>query len=332
MEFVWLAFITGLTTGGLSCLAVQGGLLASAVAQKDHVSTRALVGTFLAAKIVAYTLLGFGLGFLGSRLTLSPIVQGWMQIFAGLYMLATAARLLNLHPIFRYTVLQPPKWSFRIARKLTRNESLFAPGLLGFMTILIPCGVTQAMMILAISSGNPLAGAAIMFAFTLGTSPIFFALGATAVQLIQRKSFAFLAAFLVAVLGISSVNSGQALRGSVHTLQNYWQAAIGDTSRALAQGKQANIDSQGKQTVTINVNNNGYSSDTTTLKAGVPVKLNLVTNNVQGCTRAFTIPSLRMSRVLPQTGIEVIEFTPTKAGVLTYTCSMGMYTGRFQVL
>jgi hypothetical protein len=34
MEQILLAFVTGLTTGGLSCLAVQGGLLASSLAQQ----------------------------------------------------------------------------------------------------------------------------------------------------------------------------------------------------------------------------------------------------------------------------------------------------------
>lgn len=311
-------------------MAVQGGLLTSAVTQKSHSTTLALTGTFLLAKLIAYTFLGIGLGFLGSALTLSPVVQGWMQIFAGLYMLATAARFLDLHPIFRYTVLQPPKWAFRFARHVTHNESLFTPGVLGFMTVLIPCGVTQAMMILAVTSGSPLTGAAIMFAFTLGTSPIFFAFGATAIQLIQHKSFAYLAALLVAVLGIISLNSGQALRGSAHTLQNYWLAVTSDL--VIAQGALAKVNAEGKQDVTIRITDYGYSSDITTLKAGIPVKLNLVTNNSRGCTRAFTIPSLRMFKVLPQTGSETIEFTPTKTGALTYTCSMGMYTGQFTVV
>ena len=31
MNQIFVAFITGLTTGGLSCLAVQGGLLASSL-------------------------------------------------------------------------------------------------------------------------------------------------------------------------------------------------------------------------------------------------------------------------------------------------------------
>ena len=34
---LWIIFLTGLTTGGLSCLAMQGGLLASVIAnQKDQ--------------------------------------------------------------------------------------------------------------------------------------------------------------------------------------------------------------------------------------------------------------------------------------------------------
>ncbi len=200
------------------------------------------------------------------------------------------------------------------------------------MTVFIPCGVTQAMMVLAITSGDPLTGAGIMFAFTLGTSPIFYALGAGAVQLIQRKSFAFAAALLVAILGVGSVNSGQALRGSVHTLQNYWLAATTDILTVRAQGTRAKINSEGKQEVTINVTSRGYSTQIDTLKAGIPVKLTLITDNVQGCTRAFTIPSLNMSRVLPQTGKETLEFTPNQAGRLSYTCSMGMFTGSFQVI
>src|SRR3989344_4297521 len=93
MNTIWLAFITGLTTGGISCLAVQGGLLASSISQKtENQSNTSLVGMFLAAKIGAYTVLGFGLGALGSALTITPQFQGWMQIFAGLYMLVTAAK------------------------------------------------------------------------------------------------------------------------------------------------------------------------------------------------------------------------------------------------
>src|SRR5215208_3554334 len=84
-----VAFVTGLTTGGLSCLAVQGGLLASSLAhqiEQDYVEQAAQKKTkkkskvqtpvhsnsalpillFVIAKIIAYTLLGALLGLLGS--------------------------------------------------------------------------------------------------------------------------------------------------------------------------------------------------------------------------------------------------------------------------
>ena len=81
MSQILVAFVTGLTTGGLSCLAVQGGLLAGTLAHqieedytqqavqkktnsKNKAQTPARTNAaqpillFLAAKIVAYTLLG----------------------------------------------------------------------------------------------------------------------------------------------------------------------------------------------------------------------------------------------------------------------------------
>lgn len=334
MNTFWLAFFTGLTTGGFSCLAVQGGLLASSVTQHEQANKKSLVAMFLASKLFAYTLLGFGFGSLGSILTVSPKVQGLLQILVGLFMLATAARLLNLHPIFRYAVLQPPKFLFRAIRTEAKSSSLFAPALLGFLTVLIPCGVTQAMMILAVASGNALTGAGIMFAFTLGTSPVFFGLGLTTLELIKRRAFALVASLVIASLGVLSINTGQVLRGSVHTLQNYWIAATAsDQELAVGRGgKVAGVNTEGKQEATINVTNQGYSSSITTLKAGVPVKLNLIANNALGCTRAFVLPSLNISKVLPQNGTEVVEFTPTKAGRLAYTCSMGMYGGSFTVV
>src|SRR5512147_2938156 len=109
MSQLAVAFITGLTTGGLSCLAVQGGLLASSLAhqiEQDYVAqipqqkkrrgkkpqpaARANAAfpilLFLVAKIVAYTLLGALLGLLGSYLTLSPTTRAVLMILIGVFM------------------------------------------------------------------------------------------------------------------------------------------------------------------------------------------------------------------------------------------------------
>lgn len=334
MNNIFLAFITGLTSGGISCLAVQGGLLTSAISQEEKEITRKLkfqkVGMFLVAKISAYTVLGFLLGLLGSTLVLSPTLLGWMQILAGIFMLGTAGRLLNLHPVFRYFQITPPKFAYRTIRSESKNKAYFAPAILGALTVLIPCGVTQAMMALAVASSSPFFGAGIMLAFTLGTSPVFFALGATALTLLKKRWFSFLAAGAIAILAIISMNSGQILRGSPHTLQNYWWAL---TDNGTPQkGVVAGVNAKGVQDVNITVKDFGYDSDTDSIKAGVPVRLTLTTNNTKGCSRAFTIPSLNISKVLPQTGTETIEFTPTKKGRLVYTCSMGMYSGVLNVI
>ena len=127
MNQIILAFVTGLTTGGLSCLAVQGGLLASSLAHQleqdvlnqpsarrkksgrkvsqPRPQTALPIALFLGAKVVAYTLLGILLGFLGSVLTLNATLRAILFIAIGIFMVGNALRMLNVHPIFRYFVI-----------------------------------------------------------------------------------------------------------------------------------------------------------------------------------------------------------------------------------
>jgi sulfite exporter TauE/SafE len=332
MDQVWLAFITGLTTGGISCLAVQGGLLASSLAHQKDTNKKKAVVYFLLAKLVAYSIVGALLGMAGSFFLISPKTQGWMQIFAGIIMLATVGRLLDLHPVFRRLTLTPPKSIFRFLKTKSLDQDLTSSVILGFLTILIPCGVTQAMMLLSIASGSAVYGGLILFAFTLGTTPIFLGLGLASNQIFSYKPLKIVAILTIFTLGIISINTGQILRGSVHTLQNYWSVIIGSNEYGPDRLLAAEINADGTQEVVINVTSNGYVSDTKTLMAGVPVRLKLITTNTQGCSRAFNIPELGISKILPVTGVEVVEFTPNRSGRLSYTCSMGMFTGWFDVI
>lgn len=333
MNTIWLAFVTGITTGSISCLAVQGGLLASSIANQEKTLTRGkkatFVSSFLISKLIAYTILGIGLGLLGSSLIISPKLLGVMQILAGLFMLVTAGRLLDLHPVFRLFVIEPPKWVLRLLRSQSKSGSYFAPAILGLLTVLIPCGVTQAMMVLAVSSASPLIGAGIMFAFALGTSPLFFTAGIAISEILKRKAFVYAASSAIIFLGLLSINTGQVLRGSVHTFQNYFKVITGNIKE---RGVIEAVIKDGIQEVTIDVKNSQYIASTNTLKVGIPVKLTLNTQKTFGCIRAFTIPSLNISEILPETGQKTIEFTPTKTGRLSYSCSMGMYSGLFTVV
>jgi plastocyanin domain-containing protein len=155
----------------------------------------------------------------------------------------------------------------------------------------------------------------------LGTIPVFFVIGLAANELFTHKAFVYIAALVVAVMGIISINSGQVLRGSPQTLQNYW-TVITNKSEVENVGSVVNI----------TVTSGGYKADVNTIKVGIPVKLILTTNNVVSCAKSFTIPSLNYFKVLPTNGVETVEFTPTQVGRLTYTCSMGMYSGYLNVI
>src|SRR5258708_3456788 len=363
---LWVIFLTGLTTGGLSCLAVQGGLLASAMTKQvavPVVETRRAkkarenqnkpqpmitslqmpsnpwpVVYFLAAKLAAYTLLGFLLGALGSVLRITPPVQAAMKIVAAIFMLGTAANMLNLHPILRYFVIQPPKALTRLVRNQAKGQEVFTPALLGVMTILIPCGTTQAMEALAISSGSAVLGALILFNFVLGTSPTFFVLGflATRVRGQFQKVFAVAAAFLIMSLGLVSLNAALNLLGlpspsSIVTalLQPGGLGGFG----APPQGAKlvaANV-VNGVQEVTINTLDYGYQPSYFSARSGQPIRLKLETNNTFGCTRSFVIPSQGIHRILPETGETVIDIPAQQPGYLCFTCGMGMYGGVISV-
>ena len=335
---LWAIFITGLTVGGLTCLAVQGGLLASAIAAREEGDlgegksgkhNLLPVLAFLSTKLVAYTALGFLLGLFGQTLAISDSVRIIMQILAGIYMLAVAADLLNLHPIFRYAILQPPRFLTRMVRNQSKSKDLFAPALLGFMTIFIPCGTTLAIEALAISSGNPVLGASMMAAFTLGTFPLFFGVGFLTTTLGDafKRNFFKIAAVLLIYLGITTVNAGLTLAG--YSIPVTIDLSGGqNTGPTTAQARVV----AGTQEFDVAVNPRGYSPNLIQVRAGMPVKLNLKTNGNYACTSIFKIPQLGITKMLPATGTESVDFIAQNPGKITWTCSMGMYTGTIEVI
>lgn len=326
----WLIFLTGLTTGGLSCLAVQGGLLAATLAttaeKKDKLHDAIPTIIFLASKLLAYTLLGALLGYFGSLFQLTTTMRIWFQVIAAIFMLGLAGSMLDLHPIFRYFVIQPPKWVGKLLRGQTKNPSVFAPAILGVFTVLIPCGVTQAMEVLAISTGNPLAGAVTMFAFVLGTSPLFLVIGWLTTKLSEnfRVKFFKFAALLVVFVSLTSINGALVLAGSKYSF-DHWVWAFKQTFQTSAAPAASND-------VTINVGNNGYFPRNFSVKVNQPVNLTLVTKGTYSCASVFTIPSLGITKVLQPSDTAQVSFTPAKTGLLTFACGMGMYTGSINVI
>ncbi len=338
---LWLIFLTGLTSGGVTCAAMQGGLLASVIANEKDSSATASTTIFLVTKFIIHVIFGALLGLLGSSISLSLSTRLFFQGFAAVFMFASAMNLLNAHPIFRYLAFQPPKFARGLIKSNSKAGTLFAPALLGFLTILIPCGVTQAMEVLAIGSGSALNGALIMGAFILGTTPMFVLIGfaASRVSDTSKKYFTYTAAALLIGMALYSFNGILQVLDSGYSLQRLGPKIVKllppyEKSTSPIVVKDPNVKNEsGVQKVTISVSNGGYSPKAFRVKKDVPVELTLEAGaGVYSCATAFTFREFKIVDYLKPGDSNVHTFTPTEKGIFTFACSMGMYSGTMEVI
>lgn len=330
------ALLTGLTTGGLTCLAVQGGLLFGLLArrQEDDAQLRGWqklflpVSAFLVAKIAIYTLFGLGLGWLGSKLQLTQTTRIVLQSIAGAFMIVAGIRLI-VPSWLPWLNINPPAAVRRFVRRSAKSQALAAPAFLGLLTILIPCGTTQAMEIAAIATGKPLAAASILLAFTLGTAPLFLIIGVLAKGTAFFQSrLRWVAAALVVGLGLYTLNGVLIMVDSPLTLQRQATAF----NKVFLGGSNSNETEVAETDQVINVLSNGYNPDTVTVSAGQPVRLRLKTGGIYGCTSVFRIPKLKIEKSLPATGETIVTATFQNPGQYTFSCGMGMYSGTINAI
>ncbi len=339
------ALILGLTAGGLSCLAVQAGLLISSLADEtedeleesvirsakhrdfSHRSNERrrkvrIIGLFLLAKLAAYTTLGLLLGLFGKAVRLSPAANGWMQLLIALFMIVTALRLFDVHPIFRYFAIEPPK---RLRKWLKQrgdraNGDAFEPLLLGALTVLIPCGITQTVLAAAIVLRNPFSSAVLVASFVIGTFPLFFSAAYFAARLGEKHEKAFLktSAILILIIGMWSLNNSfQILDAPI---------SYSKIKSALTSNNSANNNKSESPDGTIKlVASNSYSPQLQNAAANKPYKLIIESKNLGGCGQYFTIPKLGIQTELPANGTTEIDLPPQPRGKLLLSCSMGMF-------
>ena len=355
---LWSVFLTGLLAGGASCAVVQGRLLASAVARRhdarpdadwSRLDDAVPVGGFLAGKLVSHAIAGALLGLIGNAAQLSFRTRAFMQIAAGVVMIVLAANMLGGRALRRLVPTPSPAVT-RLLRQSTRSQAAFAPAVVGFLTILVPCGVTLSVMVLAVASGSPFVGAAGMALFVLGMSPLFAVLGYAV-----RRSASLLRGYLgkaaavaVIVAGLISINSGLVLSGSSFTVERAWDRVRGTDDTKDINGMDMNGDMSNPpmaplgdmsavtmdgmvQRVVVDVGKTSYTPSRVRIHAGLPTHLVLRTKDIKGCTSGIVIPSAGIERTLPPTGETVIDLGHPKAGRIDYVCSAGMYRGVIEV-
>ncbi len=349
--------ITGLFAGGVSCAAVQGGLLAGLItrqqAARDQAAPRptavapqsnpsstdgagletgswrtrlgddlAPVGGFLAGKLAAYILLGGMLGALGGVVQLSTAARTWLQLAAGLLIITFGLAQLGV-PGFRRIVIEPPTSWARLVRNRARSQAAFAPALLGVATVLLPCGITLSVEALALASGSPWQGAAIMAVFVIGTSPMFAILGyaTSKATTLWRGRLVAATGIAVVAMGLYTLNGGLELAGSPLAATRILETASGTATADPT----ATTVTDGHQEVVITATDSGYSPPAAAITAGIPTTLIVRSDGATGCVRSFVIQDTQT--VLPESGDTRIDLGTPAAGTLRYACGMGMFTG-----
>jgi len=95
-----------------------------------------------------------------------------------------------------------------------------------------------------------------------------------------------------------------------------------DTSQVANANNVSIVD--GKQIIEISAKG-GYQPRKSIAKAGIPTVIRFNTKGTFDCSSSVRIPSIGISKSLPQTGSTDIDIGTQKVAILQGTCGMGMY-------
>lgn len=323
-----ILFVVGLFTS-IHCIAMCGGLNISQCinhgANTNSTGFNKLKPSLLynTGRVISYTIIGGIVGALGSVISFSGTAKGIVAFIAGAFMIVMGLNMLNIFPSLR-------RFSFRllpksISNKLFNSNKKYGSFYVGLLNGLMPCGPLQTMQLYALGTGSFTTGALSMLAFSLGTVPLMFGLGALSTMLSKKftKNMMKASAVLVMILGFAMVGRGMSLSGaSVNLLP---KAEASKSNSAIAK-----ID-DGVQTVSINLKSNKYTP--IIVQKGIPVKfiINAEDSNINGCNGEIYIAKYDKSLEL-MPGENVIEFTPEEEGSIPYSCWMGMIRSKILVV
>jgi len=327
--------LVGLTAGFSSCMALVGGLILGVSAKYSEQHPEATPAEkfyphllFNSGRVVSYAVLGGVLGLLGSAFQLSSSVLGFITIIVGLTMLLMGLQLINIFPWTDKIKLTLPSGIAKVFGIKKKQESYSNNGtfMLGALTFFLPCGFTQAMQVYAVSTGSFFSGAIIMGTFALGTMPGLLSIGGitSAVKgLFARRFFTF-AGVAVIAFSIFNISNGLNLAG------------IDVSAKPISTVATTTVDpnvslENGVQVVHMKETGRGYEPSNFTIQKGVPVKWVIDAQEPYSCASSLLLSQYNIRRNLVA-GENIIEFTPTQVGRVRFSCSMGMYTGAFNVV
>lgn len=299
-------FVVGLFTG-IHCIGMCGGFCAASATDRKGLAT------YLGAKTFSYTAIGVLLGALGGVFAISTQMRAGLAILAGAFMVMYALNVFGVGFARRFFASIP---------RLPVGGERGGPVAAGLMNGLMPCGPLMAVQVYALSTASAVQGGLVMLAFGLGTLPLMAGFGFIATMLSRSgKANVFRAsAVLVLVLGVMLAMNGAS--SFAFGAAPSPQPSGPSPTPVAAQG--------GVQVVRSELYGYGYAPSTLTVKAGKPVKWIIDVKELTGCNNAVKIPAFNILQQLHY-GENVVEFTPTKPGVIDYSCWMGMIRGKIIV-
>jgi uncharacterized protein len=331
-----MALLVGLTAGFSTCMALIGGLVISVAAKyaENHPTETALQKFrphlfFNAGRIVSFIAFGAIIGAIGSAFALKGTFLGLLTIAVGGVMLVLGLQLTEIFPQITRGLTLPSG----LARKLginTRKEREYSHKnafLMGAATFFLPCGFTQAMQLLAVSTGNPLQAAVIMGAFAIGTTPGLLTLGGltSVVKGAFAQRFFRIVGVIVIAMALINFTNGFTLAGLNRFL---------DSSKPMVNTAVQQDSSEGS--VILNATfklKEDIVPSTFTTKVGQKTTLVVdVKEDGQGCMSTIMIIGLDDSPQYLKKGKKIeLTFTASKPGTYTIACAMGVPRGSITV-
>ncbi len=331
-----LVLLTGLVAGISTCMAITGslvlGLSAKFVAKHPTASTAEKLRPhffFNGGRIVGYALLGGVLGTIGSVFQFSNTANAILTLLVAALMLFIGLQLTNVFPrLSNFSFSLPTS----VAKKLGINKkkdgySHRQASILGALTFFLPCGFTQAMQVYAVSRGSFWEGAIIMGLFAIGTAPGLLGIGTLTSTIKNSSKGLFFKTAGLAIVALSFFN----LANGSRLLSNSVSFLPMSASEKEVVSDPNVVMEDGFQVVRMVEHNRGYTPNKFTIREGIPVKWVIDAQAPNSCAAALVVPQLGIREFLVA-GENIIEFTPEKVGQIRFSCSMGMYSGVFNVV
>ncbi|OGF24359.1 hypothetical protein A3H66_00635 [Candidatus Falkowbacteria bacterium RIFCSPLOWO2_02_FULL_45_21] len=330
---VSLILLIGLTAGFSTCMVMVGGLVLGLSSRHNELHPEATAVEkfrphlfFNLGRVLGYVFLGGLLGLLGSTIQLSNFSLGILTIIVGLVMLIMGLQLIEIFPWAHRLKLTLPKGLSRVLgiNNQQKEYSHKRSALMGASTFFLPCGFTQAMQVIAISTGSLFYGGVVMGLFALGTVPGLLAVGGLTAAVkgaFARKFFKF-AGLVILIFAMFNITNGFNLTG--------FNFAYGKTENLSLNDPNVTLEN-GVQVVRMKETGSGYSPNRFTIKQGIPVRWIIDAQAPYSCAASLSLPKYNIRKYLTA-GENIIEFTPKETGRIPFSCSMGMYTGVFNVV